>query len=440
MKYRIILSCALLVFSVVANAQDKKTLGLQEAIDLGIKSSKQLKISQAKIEEASAALQEAIEKKLPNASATASYLRLNSANIDLKSNNNNNGGSGSNPKVNQALYGILNLSLPIYSGGKIRYGIRSAELLKKAIELDAEINKDEIIQNTIEAFANLFKAGSQVRLIKENLASARQRVKDLGNLEKNGLLARNDLLKAELQASNVELNLLDAENNRDIANLNMNLMLGFPTETQLALDTAGIEKAYDTRVMDDFIHAALENRKDKAATELRRQSAQTGVLSAKAEALPSIQLTGGYIAADIPSVLTVTNAVNLGVGVSYNVASLWKNKSKVRQAESRVQQIQYNEELLDDRIRLQVSRDYLNVISNRKKVEVYAKALEQATENERIVKNKFTNSLASTQELLDADVALLQSKLSYTLAKADQFVAYNKLLQSSGILARELHK
>lgn len=439
MKYRFILSFTLFFLSGNLLAQDKKTLGLQEAIDLGIKSSKQLKISQSKIDEATAALQEAMERKLPNASASASYLRLNSANIDLKS-SNNNGNAGSNPNVNQVFYGMVNLSMPIYSGGKIRYGIRSAELLKKAIELDAEINKDEIIQNTIEAFANLFKAGSQVRLIRENLASARQRVKDLTNLEKNGLLARNDLLKAELQASTVELNLLDAENNRDFANLNMNLMLGLPSETLLALDTAGIEKAYDTRVMDDFIRAAMQNRKDKAATELRRQSAQTGVLSAKAEALPSIQLTGGYIAADIPNLLTVTNAVNIGLGVSYNIASLWKNKSKVKQAESRVQQIQYNEELLDDHIRLQVSRDYLTVISNRKKVEVYAKALEQATENERIVKNKFNNSLATTQELLDADVALLQSKLSFTLAKADQFVAYNKLLQSSGILAHELQK
>ena len=439
MKYRFILSFTLFFLSGNLLAQDKKKLGLQEAIDLGIKSSKQLKISQSKIDEATAALQEAMERKLPNASASASYLRLNSANIDLKS-SNNNGNAGSNPNVNQVFYGMVNLSMPIYSGGKIRYGIRSAELLKKAIELDAEIYKDEIIQNTIEAFANLFKAGSQVRLIRENLASARQRVKDLTNLEKNGLLARNDLLKAELQASTVELNLLDAENNRDFANLNMNLMLGLPSETLLALDTAGIEKAYDTRVMDDFIRAAMQNRKDKAATELRRQSAQTGVLSAKAEALPSIQLTGGYIAADIPNLLTVTNAVNIGLGVSYNIASLWKNKSKVKQAESRVQQIQYNEELLDDRIRLQVSRDYLTVISNRKKVEVYAKALEQATENERIVKNKFNNSLATTQELLDADVALLQSKLSFTLAKADQFVAYNKLLQSSGILAHELQK
>ena len=59
---------------------------------------------------------------------------------------------------------------------------------------------------------------------------------------------------------------------------------------------------------------------------------------------------------------------------------------------------------------------------------------EQARENYRIVKNKFDNSLATTTELLEADVAQLQATLSYTLARADAFVAYNKLLQTAGLL------
>jgi outer membrane protein TolC len=439
-NYRIFV---LLTFFIpaVSRAQEKRTLSLNEAIDLGITNSKQLKNSQAKIEEASAALQEAIEKKLPSAAASASYLRLNSANFDLKSSNNNNSNNrGGAPNVNQVFYGMINLSLPVYSGGRIRYGIESSEYLKKAAALDAEGNKEEVIQNTIEAFANLFKAGNAVRLVKENLLSAQQRVKDLSNLEKNGLLARNDLLKAELQATTVELNLLDAENNLEFANLNMDLMLGLPTTTVLQLDTSNIDRKNDPRVLEDYVKAALDNRKDKAANDYRRQAAVSGVRSVKSEMMPSIQLTGGYIAADIPGVLTVTNALNLGLGVSYNIASLWKTRSKVRQAESRVEQMKYGESMLEDNIRLQVSRNYLSLTSNRKKIEVYAKALEQATENYRIVKNKFDNNLASTQELLDADVALLQSKLSFTLAKADAFVAYNKLLQSSGILSAELKK
>ena len=78
---------------------------------------------------------------------------------------------------------------------------------------------------------------------------------------------------------------------------------------------------------------------------------------------------------------------------------------------------------MNDNIQMQVSKNYLALISNRKKIEVYAKAAEQANENYRIVKNKFDNNLATTSDLLDADVAKLQANLSYTLAKADAFVA-----------------
>ena len=425
--------------SIQMTAQETKTLGLDEAINLSIQNSKQLKINQAKIEEASAASKEALEKKLPDAKVSGSYLRLNSANVDIKSKNNNNG-SGNSPKVSQALYGTLNISLPIYNGGRIRYGIESSKFLEKAAMLDAENDKDEVIQNTIEAFANLFKAKTAVRLVKENLTEAQQRTKDLSGMEKNGLLARNDLLKAELQESNTELSLFDAENNSQLANINMNLLLGLPTATELILDTTSIERKEDSRVLDDYISSALSNRKDMAALDLRKKASESGVKSVKSELYPGLALTGGYIAADIPNVLSVTNAMDIGLGVSYNIGSLWKNKSKVQQAQARVKQFILTESLMDDNIRLQVNKSYLGLLSYRKKIEVYAKAMEQAQENYRIVKNKFDNNLATTTDLLDADIAQLQAKLSFTLARADAFVAYHKLLQTAGILSAELKK
>jgi outer membrane protein len=429
--------------SLQAVAQEKKTLTLNEAVDLSIKNSHQLKSSQAKIEEATAALKEAVEKKLPDAKVSGSYIRLNNANFELKTKSSNSGSGGSaneTPKVSQAMYGLLNISQPIYSGGRIRYGIESSKFLEQAAKLDAEDDKDEVIQNTIEAFANLFKAKTAVMLVNENLVQAQQRTKDLGNLEKNGLLARNDLLKAELQSSNVELSLLDAENNLQLAIVNMDLMLGLPTSTELVLDTTGIAKKDDSRILDDYLQAAATNRKDIAATDYRKKAAETGVKATKGEMYPSLALTGGYIAADVPHVFTVTNAVNIGVGVSYNIASLWKTKSKVQQAEARVKQIAEAEAMMDDNTRLQVNKNYFALISNRKKIEVYSKAVEQAQENYRIVKNKFDNSLATTADLIDADIAQLQARLSYTLARADAFVAYNKLLQTSGLLSTELKK
>jgi len=433
------------LFSLQMTAQEKKTLSLNEAIDLGLQNSKLLKINQAKIEEATAATKEAVEKRLPDAKASASYLRVNAVNVELKTKNNGGGSGGTTPpveqpKVSQALYGLMNVSLPIYTGGKIRYGIESSKFLEKAAMLDAESDKDEVIQNTIEAFANLFKAKTAVRLVQENLNEAQLRTKELAGMEKNGLLARNDLLKAQLRESNMEYNLSDAENSWQLANVNMNLMLGLPTATELVLDTTGLGKKEDNRVLDDFLNAARVNRKDIAAVDLRKKAAESGVKSAKGDLYPSLALTGGYIGLDIPDFLSIPAAMNVGVGVSYNIGSLWKNKAKVQQAEARVKQLTFTEAMMDDNMQLELNKSYLSLMTNRKQIQVSAKAVEQAEENYRIVKNKFDNSLATTTDLLDADIAQLQARLSYTLSRADAFVAYHKLLQTAGLLSAELKK
>ena len=414
-------------------AQEKKPISLQEAIELGVKNSKQLKNSHAKIEEATAALREAVEKKLPDAKVSASYLRLNSANVDLKT-KNNNGNGGTTPNISQAVYGILNASLPIYGGGPTRYGIEASKYLAEATKLDAENDKEEVIQNTVEAYINLYKSKQTINLIKENLNQAQHRVNDLTNLEKNGLLARNDLLKAELQQSNVELALLDAENNWQLANVSMDLLLGLPEKTELIPDSTLADQTFTVKTLDEYVQTAYTNRKDLASLDLRKKATETGVKIAKGAYYPSLALMGEYIVADIPKFITITNAVNIGAGISYNLGSLWKTKAKVQEAEARTKQLEISESLLNDNIRLEVSKAYLNWTSSQKKIEVYAKAVEQANENYRITKNKYDNTLATTTELIDADIAQLQARMNLVFVKADAVVLYNKLLQTAGSL------
>lgn len=438
-KLKIIFSTVALIVGLSMQAQEKKPISLQEAIELGLKNSNQLKSNKAQIEEANAALKEAEQKRLPDAKVSGSYMYLNNPNIDMKAKSNSGGGSGSGTsteeiKINQAIYGIVNLSLPIYSGGRIKYGIESARYLAEAAMLDADDEKEKVIQNLIEAYTNLYKAKNAVTLVQENLEQDKQRVNDLSNLEKNGLLARNDLLKAELQKSNTESLLLDAENSWQLANVNMNLMLGLPDQTELTLDSSFVHDIPELKPLEEYVQASLQNRNDLASIDLKRKAAQTGVKATKGEMYPSLALTGGYIAADIPRFLTITNAVNVGAGISYDIGSLWKTKAKVKQAEARVKQIEATEAMANDQVRLQVNKNYIEVLSSKKKIDLYEKAVEQADENYRITKNKFDNSLATTTDLLDADVAHLRAKLNFAFAKADLVVAYNNLLLSAGLL------
>ena len=441
-----IAALSLAVLTIANVSAEPRKLSLYEAIKLSLQNSNQLKLSNAKVAEANASLREAKERRLPDVSISGAYMRLNQPNVDLKLNlgqsSQNGEGTGtggsttasSSPKVDQAMYGIANLSLPIFAGFKIQNGIDAARYLAEAERLDAEQDREEVIQNTIAAYSNLYKAKAALDIVKENLKQSQQRVSDLSNLEQNGLLARNDLLKAQLQQSNVELALVDAENNWKITYINMNLMLGLPEDEQIIPDAQTFNTTSDIEGFTTWEAKALENRKDINAVDMRRKAADAGIKAAKGDYFPSLALTGGYIAADVPNLLTITNAINGGIGVKYSPSSLWKTGSKVAQAKARMQQVEVNRSMLTDAIRLQTAQAYQAYISNQKKIEVYAKAVEQANENYRITKNKYDNSLATTTDLLDADVAQLQAKLNYEFAKADAVVSYNKLLETTGTL------
>lgn len=428
-------------------AQEIRSLNLDEAVSLSLQNSNDLKLSNAKIKQASAAAREARERRLPDFKISGSYLRVAQPDIDLKvklgnsSQQQEQSGEGntattasSSPVVNQAMYGMANLSLPVFTGFKIQYGVEAAKYLEQAAKLDAEKDRDAIIQNTISAYSNLYKSKAALELVKENLRQSEQRIKDFSNLEKNGVIARNDLLKVQLQQSNVELALVDAQNNYELSSINMNLMLGLPENTMLVADSNSMNYLADAGTFEAWQAIALENRSDAAALKYRERAANAGVKAAKGDYYPNIALTGGYIAAYIPDFITITNALNAGVGLSYSPSSLWKTGSKVAQAKAQLEQVQINEGIFSDAIRLQVAQAYQSYLSAIKKLDVYAKAVQQADENYRITKNKYDNSLATTTDLLDADVAQLQAKINQANGKSDVMVAYKKLLQASGTL------
>ena len=435
MNYKIKIITLIILSSAVIqlHAQTTQKINLQQAIDLSVKSSNNLKIADSKVLQAGADLQEAKDRKLPNASVSASYLRLSSANVDLKSAQNN---SRPSPKVNQAVYGIANVTMPLYAGGRIRYGIESAQYLEKAAKFNVENDKESVVYNTIQAYTNLYKSAKSVAVIKENLNASVQRDSLFSRLEQNGILARNDLLKAQLATSNIELSLLDAQNNFTIANINLALLLGLPENTFIEVDSSFVNITQQLKPFIEMENIALQNRKDVQVIDFQKKAAAIGVKVAKSEAYPTIALTGGYIAADIPKLITITNAINIGLGVQYNIASLWKNNTKLIQARAKEVQLNATESLLNDGIKLQLNRDYQNYLFAQKKIDVYQKSIAQATENYRITKNKYDNNLVTITELLEADVSLLQAKLNASVAKADAALAYNKILSTTGTLSK----
>jgi outer membrane protein TolC len=432
----ILLASLLLIFSK-NQAQEKKLMTLKEAVEMAVSNSDAASLAKAKVETSKLELDVTKNNRYPSVKASGQYLRLSSAHIDsnIKSNSEPSTEPAKPLKVDQLMLGQVNASMPLFNGFKLTNTIKESESIYKAETFSEKHSKEQIGLEVVELFANLYKAQQMVDLIEDNLKSADQRVKDFTAMEENGLIARNDLLKAQLQQSNVQLSLDNAKKNTAIANHKLTTLLKLPETTEVEIDIEAVKRD----MASSQGNSGQGERNDLKSLELKKQAAESGIKIAKANYYPSLSLTGGYIAFDLNNVLTVTNAMNVGVGVSYDLSNIFKNSKNVKLAKSRMKETEIAVSQLNDEIREEVFQAQQNYVLSQKQSLVYAKAVEQATENYRIVKDKYDNSLSDTNDLLEADYEQLQAKINQALSKADVAQKYYELQFASGTLTSSLN-
>ncbi len=414
------------------DAQEKRSLTLDEAVHLAWNKSNEVGLANAKVSSKKYELQTAKNNQYPEFRISGQYQRLANASINLKLNQNSN--SGSLPIVDQLIIGQANATLPIFAGFKVQNNIQLHENLYEAEEANSLHTKEDMAMKVINQYASLFKAQKTVALLKENLKRAEQRAHDFSELEKNEIIARNDLLKAQLQVSKIKLSIDEAINHENTINYQLITLLKLPVETKLEIR----ESDFANFKMDNVPtneQPALENRKDLQAIQLQGKASKANIKLAKGNYYPTINLIGGYISLDLKNVVTVQNAMNFGLGLSYDLSSIFKNEAVVKLAESKATEIQNSEAMLTDYIKIEVQKameDYHLAIQQN---EVYGESVAQSSENYRIIKDKYENGLADTNDLLEADVEQLSANINKTLAKANIIQKYYALLNATGQLS-----
>src|SRR5476651_1039706 len=153
-----------LVFANAANAQDR-TITLNEAIKLGLDNSKQLKLSNSKIDEAVSEFNQAKDRVLPTGSVSLTYDRA-----EIPANKLNFGTQTINlPNGANAYLGIASLSETIFAGHKLKYAQESTDLLTQIARLDIAKDKNQITYDIVNSYYNLYKVLQSQKVIKQNL-------------------------------------------------------------------------------------------------------------------------------------------------------------------------------------------------------------------------------------------------------------------------------
>ncbi|MGQ3059479.1 MAG: TolC family protein [Flavobacterium sp.] len=441
MKIRNLAMGSLLFLGVAAHAQQKKPLPLEEAIALVVNNSTEAGLANTRVATSKLDVDNVKNNVYPEFKVSAQYMRITNPTVKFRiptgssepAEPGEETGSSASPEVNRIMFGQASLSMPLFSGFKLKNSIDASENIYKAQTFNAASTKEQLAMQAIVLYVNLYKAQESIALIQENLKSANQRVADFSAMEQNGLLARNDLLKAQLQVSNIQLTLDDARKKAAVINYQLVTLLRLPENTEIQPDGAYFRNSGSITPPSSATDA-MAQRSDLEAARWQQKAAESEIKVARGDYYPSIALSAGYVALDIQNVVQVYNAVNFGVGVSYDISSIFKNDKKVKAAQSRAKETQYQVDLLSDRVKIQVKEAQENYDLSLKQSKVYDEALAQAAENYRIVKDKYDNGLVDTNDLLEADVEQLQAQLNQTFSKADITQRYYELLNASGKL------
>jgi outer membrane protein TolC len=416
-------------------AQEKTSLTLDEAINMAWEKSNEVLLGNTKSNSKKYELAVAKNSQYPDLKASGQYQRLTNASIksDLLE-----GSSASLPDVDQLTLGQINASLPIFAGFKIQSNIEISKNLYQAEQAIALKTKEDVAMRVISYYTQLYKAQKTIEILKENQKRAEQRVFDFNEMEKNGIIPRNDLLKAQLQVSKVQLSIEETKNNVNIVNYHLVTLLKLPPNTKIEVrESDFFDLKMDTIPTDDSM--AMENRKDLEAMHYMQKASKSGVKMARSAYYPSISIVGGYTTLDLNNLITIQNAINFGLGVSFDLSALLKNGANVKLAESKSLETQNAQEILSDNIKIQVQQAIENYALSLTQNEVYMQAYDHAAENYRIVKDKYDNGLSDTNDLLEADVEQLSSKINTALAKVNITEKYYELLTATGQLSQNFN-
>lgn len=425
MKRSIIISLLL----VAALFSQNKKMTIEECLQTGLQNSRQIKISESVLRSSDEKVTEFTSQMLPRLSLSAGYTYMNL-------NNPTELGFGPVPiKVLNPFYAYgmqLSIQQPIFTGFQLSSSRSAARYTYEAINYEHQKNINNKALEIYSTYWNLFKAKKQCELMEEYLVSLNESLKQTKDYLDNGLATMNDYLKIKVQVSNTEVSLIDAKNDFEIAKASLNKALGIPLNKATEIETSFT--GFQNELMDyqDLLSNALNNREELKSLEHKIEAGKDMITAANAGWWPKLYASGNFFLYNVNAkTFSIENErMQLwfaGLSLSWDLWNWGYTSSKSLQAEEEVLQKKESLLLLKEQIELEVYSTYLKLKSERGKINVSQLTVESAEENLRLTKEKYEYQLATSNDLIDAEVELLDAKTKLAFANADYELAKVKL-------------
>jgi len=432
-----------LLLSQASAQQEVQTLRLEDCIARAMGKNPSLQISEAKVEAAEARSAEAATALLPQlkfSGRAAELSRIDPFGLTL------------GPPINLSMvlfpsitenYAVrLSLQQPLFTGFKLQKNHEIAELNAHAVREEWTKDQSDLVLNVVSAYWNFYRAIKVEEVIRQSVEQMTEHLKDANNMLAQGLSTDADVMKVQVLLSDVKVKQLEARNGMRLASMALNSLIRNSLETRiLPSDTPSLPKmtegALFRKPLATLQLRALEHRPEMKSMQLRRDMKSAGVTAAQGGWYPQIFLSANYDYARpnqriIPPKDRWDGTWDVGVNVQWNIWDWYATGHQTAQAEAALRQSEAGVAQLSDAVALDVAQQYFTAQTAMDKVDVAASGMDQAQESFRMTSEKYKNGISSNTDLLDAESALLQAKLTQTQAVVDFLLASARLKKAVG--------
>jgi outer membrane protein len=326
---------------------------------------------------------------------------------------------------------VLSASMPIFNQGASAT-INQYKALEKATEKDYYNTQQQLALDVTTAYYNVLKLKNTVRTTQESVDQMQSHVNDAQAFYEAGIVAKSDVLRAEVELAKVKQNSIIAQNSYKVALVTLNNTLGIDQNTELVLKSELTYNKVDLP-LDEYLAKALTQRPDIKKGQEQINAAKYSVKAAKGGKLPNITLSGSREwDSGTPNNYSEKDDWSVNVKASLNVFDNNLTNSYIRKAKAGLNLSEANMDLTQDKVVLEVRKAYLNMGEAEERIQVAAKTVEKSEEDVKIAKVRYAAGVGTNTEVLDAQVAQTDAKNNYTNALFDYNISKATLKKAIG--------
>lgn len=297
----------------------------------------------------------------------------------------------------------------------------------------AEVGRRDLAFQVTEAFFRVLQAEKLAEIQTTSVAQVEAQVKKATAFAEQGVLGRNDVLRAELAGAATRQRAIAARGNAALARARLAMLIGLDLTAPIVPVAEGVDEPPAVPPIDEVEQAALRQRGELRELDHRIGQAQAGSRAAWSRLLPQISATASY-QLNRGQGFVQEQAYFVGGALQWDVWDWGATYFGAREAEARARQASSAVNKVRDGIRLDVKASHVALETSVEALAVARRSVEQAEENFRLETRRYEANANTTFDVLDAEALLTQARGQYQTALFDAFIAAAGLRRAAGVI------